>query len=43
MKVVDPTTGEVEDREVEIGPTARDSVEIRAGLEAGETILAGGG
>ena len=26
-------------REVEIGPTTRSSVEIRAGLEAGETVL----
>ena len=43
LRVVDPATGEVEEREVEIGPTARDSVEIRSGLEAGETILAPGG
>ena len=40
VKVVDPATGEIEERRVEIGPTARDSVEIRAGLKAGETILA---
>ena len=43
VKVVDPATGEIEDRKVEIGPTSRDSVEIRAGLEPGETILARGG
>ena len=30
--------GEVEQREVEIGPTTLDSVEITAGLSAGETI-----
>ena len=40
LSVVDPASGEIEEREVEIGPTARDSVEIRRGLEAGETILA---
>ena len=43
VKVVDPATGEIVDREVEIGPTSRDSVEIRAGLKEGETILARGG
>ena len=43
LRVVDPATGETEEREVETGPTTRDSVEIRAGLEAGETILAPGG
>ena len=43
VRVVHPETGEVEDREVETGPTTRDSVEIRAGLEAGETILLGEG
>ena len=39
LQVVDAATGTVEEREVEIGPTTRDSVEIRAGLKAGETIL----
>ena len=39
LRVVDPDTGEVEEREVQIGPTTQDSVEIRAGLAAGETIL----
>lgn len=40
LQVVDPETGAIEEREVETGPTASDSVEIRAGLKAGETILA---
>ncbi len=39
LLVIDPETGEAEVREVEIGPTTRTSVEIRAGLRAGETIL----
>ena len=39
VRVVDPDTGEAEEREVEIGPTTRDSVEIRAGLRAGETVV----
>ena len=39
LRVLDPATGEVQEREVEIGPTTRNSVEIRAGLDAGETIL----
>ena len=39
LRVVDPDSGEVEEREVEIGPTTRDSVEILAGLKPGETIL----
>ena len=43
VKVVDPATGGIEDREVEIGPTSRDSVEVRRGLKAGETILVPGG
>ena len=42
LRVVDPDTGEAQERAVEIGPTTRDSVEIRAGLKAGETILAPG-
>ena len=43
VRVVDPSSGEIEDRRVGIGPTARDSVEIRSGLGEGETILAGEG
>lgn len=39
VTVIDPATGETAIREVEIGPTARASVEIRKGLKAGETIL----
>lgn len=39
VKIVDPATGETEERKVEIGPTTRESVEIRAGLKSGETIL----
>ena len=39
LQVVDPATGEPEERLVEIGPATWDSVEIRAGLKAGETIL----
>ena len=42
LRVVDPDTGEAKERAVEIGPTTRDSVEIRAGLKAGETILTPG-
>ena len=40
LQVVDPATGEAHERAVEIGPTTRNSVEIRAGLEPGETIVA---
>ena len=39
LRVVDAATGEIEERKVEIGPTTRESVEIRAGLKAGETVL----
>lgn len=39
VRVVEPGTGEVREREVEIGPTTLDSVEIVAGLEAGEEIV----
>ena len=39
LRVLDPASGEARERIVEIGPTTRDSVEVRAGLEAGETIL----
>ena len=37
--VVDPETGETRAREVEIGTTTLDSVEILAGLEAGSEII----
>ena len=37
--VLDEASGEAQEREVEIGPTTRDSVEVTAGLEAGETIV----
>ena len=37
--VVDPETGEARAREVEIGTTTLDSVEILAGLEAGSEII----
>jgi len=43
LRVVDPATGNVEERRVEVGRTSRDSVEIRRGLKAGETILVPGG
>ena len=43
LRVVDPATGDIEERKVEVGRTARDSVEIRRGLKAGETILVPGG
>ena len=39
LRVVDPATGDIEERKVEVGRTARDTVEIRRGLKAGETIL----
>ena len=43
LRVVEPDTGEVEEREVGIGPTTRNSVEIRTGLEPGETVVLPGG
>ena len=43
LRVVDGRTGEPQERTVEIGPTTRDSVEITAGLKAGETIVLPGG
>ncbi len=43
LRVIDPETGDIEKRRVEIGPTARESVEIRAGLKPGETVLVPGG
>lgn len=39
LRVVDPSTREVQDREVRIGPTTLESVEIVAGLRAGEEIV----
>ena len=39
LRVADPQTGDVEEHEVEIGRTARASVEIRQGLTACETVL----
>jgi len=39
VSVVDPSTREVGEREVVIGPTTQDSVEITAGLQAGDEIV----
>ena len=39
VSVVDPSTREVDEREVVIGPTTQDSVEITAGLQAGDEIV----
>ena len=39
VRVVDPATREVKEREVEIGPTTMDSVEIVAGLAAGDEVV----
>ena len=41
VRVLDPDTGEPEEREVRIGPTTHDSVEITAGLAAGDTVVVG--
>ena len=38
VRVVDPSTGELSEREVAIGPTTQDTVEVVAGLEAGDEI-----
>ena len=43
LKVVDPGSGEVEDRQVTVGPTTRRRVEIATGLKAGETVVLSGG
>ena len=43
LKVVDPGSGEAQDREVIIGPTTRQRVEIASGLKAGETVVLSGG
>ncbi len=43
LRVFDPATGDAKEREVEVGPTTWSSVEIRAGLEAGEIVLLPGG
>ena len=37
--IVEPSTREVSEREVAIGPTTRDAVEITAGLRAGDEIV----
>ncbi|MYE60118.1 MAG: efflux RND transporter periplasmic adaptor subunit, partial [Alphaproteobacteria bacterium] len=39
VSVVDPSTREVSERQVAIGPTTQDSVEIAAGLQAGDEIV----
>lgn len=39
VRAIDPATREVKEREVEIGPTTMDSVEIVAGLSAGDEIV----
>ena len=39
LRVVDRETGAVREREVETGPTTLDTVEIAAGIEAGDEIL----
>ena len=39
VSVIDPSTREVGEREVVIGPTTQDSVEITAGLQAGDEIV----
>ena len=39
IRVIDPATREVKEREVEIGPTTMNSVEIVAGLAAGDEIV----
>ena len=39
VSVVDPSTRERSEREVVIGPTTQDSVEIVAGIEAGDEIV----
>ena len=38
VQAIDPTTGETVEREVKVGPTTMDSVEIVAGLAAGDAI-----
>ena len=37
--VIDRASGEVREREVEVGPTTRDSVEVVAGLQAGDEVV----
>lgn len=39
IRVLDPATGEVRERAVEIGPTTRRRVEIASGLKPGETVV----
>ena len=43
IRVLDPGSGEVRDRQVTIGPTTRQRVEIGFGLKAGETVVLSGG
>ena len=43
LRVLDPKTGEPEDREVTIGPTTLRRVEIASGLEPGEAVVVSGG
>ena len=39
VSVIDPATREVNEREVVIGPTTQDSVEVIAGLAPGDEIV----
>ena len=43
LRVLDPASGEVEDREVGIGPTTLRRVEIASGLKPGEQVVLSGG
>ena len=38
-RVIDKTTREATEREVQVGPTTQDSVEVSAGLRAGEEVV----
>jgi len=39
LKVLDSETGEIRDREVQTGVTTLDSVEVTAGLDAGDKVV----
>ena len=39
LLVVDPESGEVQEREIEIGNTTLDAVEVVAGLRPGDQIV----
>ena len=39
VRVIDRTTREATEREVQVGPTTQDSVEVSAGLRAGEEVV----